>query len=86
MSVSLRQGDQHTLESYATTLIENMQRRYESHLVAEKWISHPRLNDFLAWRVRRSKYLQDGLREFLIRGGDARSVYSPLSIIRSFWK
>ncbi|MEW5995315.1 MAG: geranylgeranyl reductase family protein, partial [Candidatus Zixiibacteriota bacterium] len=70
VSESLKSGNSDSLKQYRDHVFERMLPRHQGHQVAEKWMGHRLLNDLMAWRLSRSPFLQDRLREFLTKTGN----------------
>jgi geranylgeranyl reductase family protein len=83
---ALRADDAGLLRDYGRRINEYLGPRYTGYFFAERWLSHPWLNDFMAWRIQHSKYLQARFKEFVSETGDPRKVYALWSIVRSFWQ
>jgi len=60
--------------------------RYAGYVTAEKWLGHPRLNDFVARRIARSPYLQARIQEFIAETGDPGELFKLSSLISSYWR
>lgn len=86
ISEAIESGDQGRLSDYQRRLDGEIKPLYKGYQFAERWLSRPFLNDFMARRFVRSKYLQRCLREFMEETGDPRRLYSPLGIIRSYFE
>ena len=83
---AIERGDTAALNSYQKRLDEEIKPLYRGYEVAQKWLSKPWLNDFMARRFVKSRYLQRCLREFMEETGDPRRLYSPLGIMRSYFE
>ncbi len=78
--------DSHTpLAGYEDDVLRMLAPRYDGYLMAEKWLCYPWLNDFVARRVSRSRYLQHTVQEFMAEVGDPRKIYSLSSILLSYF-
>ncbi len=80
---ALEQDNPALLAGFRQRLDKEVRPAYEGYRVAQSWLSRPRLNDFMARRIRRSRYLQERVEKLLAGTGDPRAVYGPLSIARS---
>jgi flavin-dependent dehydrogenase len=85
ISEAIQSGEVNALDDYQRRLSEEIKPLFKGYEVAQKWLSRPSLNDFMARRFVRSKYLQRCLREFMEETGDPRRLYSPLGIIKSYF-
>ena len=74
------------LGRYQDDIREQMAPAYVGYSVAQRWLSQPWLNDFMARRIRDSRYLQDQARRVMEETGDPRKLYAPMSILRSFFQ
>ena len=83
---ALRADDPSVLEDYGRRINQYLDPRYTGYRFAEKWLSSPWINDFMARRIQKSPYLQERFKEFISETGDPRKVYAVWSIIRSFWQ
>jgi len=59
--------------------------RYLGYKMAEKWLSKPWLNDFVARRAKKSKFLKDSLSGMITESIDPRAVFSVRGILKSFF-
>lgn len=83
---SLKAGDPELLSKYDDRIESEIRPLYQGYLAAEKWLANPRLNDFVARRVRRSRYLQDELESFVAETGDPSRLFSWSSLLKSYVK
>ena len=86
ISEAIDQHDPGLLEDYQRKLDTEIRPLYKGYEVAQRWLSRPFLNDFMARRFVKSKYLRRCLIEFMEETGDPRNLYSPLGIIRSYFE
>ncbi len=82
---SLKLNDVAQLQTYATRIDSEIRKCYRGYLTAEKYLGKPWLNDYLAKRIKKSTRLQKALSEFVAETGDPRTIYSPWSLLRSYW-
>lgn len=82
---SLMNNDMAALQTYGKRIKNEIKDNYRGYLTAEKYLGRPWLNDYLAGRIKKSRRLQRALSEFVAETGDPRKVYSPLSLLRSYW-
>ncbi len=73
------------LRAYPESLAREVKPCYDGYFVAQRWLSRPWLNDFMARRMRRSRYLQEIIGRFMTEGADPRRLYAPSVLLRSFW-
>ena len=86
VSQALNDGDLSRLAAYPEAVAREIEPHYEGYFQAERWLSRPRLNDFVARRARKSRYLRGELETFIAETGDPRSAFGLGGIIKSFWK
>ncbi len=78
--------DMSLLRQYAETLNKTMKPLYSSYKKAERWLSYPRLNDFVAKRIASSKHLQCQVQRFINAESSPDSVFGLKSILLSYFK
>lgn len=78
-------SDQSRVARYADWLANELRPKYRGYLFAERWLSRPWLNDFMARRIQRSPLLQSQFKDFVSESGDPRKVYAVWNIVRSFF-
>ena len=83
---ALASGDMSRLNRYPSALNSRIKPRYSGYIKAEKWLSHRWLNDFVARRMSKSRFLQQRLREFMSESEDPRSLFSVKSLLLSYLK
>ena len=86
ISAALKQDDLSKLQNYPKTVASEIAPRYKGYLQAERWLSHPWLNDFVARRVVKSRYLLEELERIVAETGDPRSTFGLAGVFKSFWK
>jgi geranylgeranyl reductase family protein len=86
ISEALKNSHPTDLTQFHSRLAVEIQPAYAGYLAAEKWLSRPWLNDFMARRIRRSRYLQRQLESLVSQTGDPRSLFSVKGVLRSFWR
>ena len=74
------------LDRYAADLERDLRHRYLSYQIAETWFSNPWVNDFMARRIRRSRYLQEAISGLVNETVDPRKIFSVGGILRSFYR
>ena len=73
------------LDEYPRRLREELAPRYRGYRVAQDWFSRPLLNDLLAWRARRSPFLQRKASQMVAEASDPREAFSLRGLLRSLW-
>jgi flavin-dependent dehydrogenase len=82
----LENGEREHLKEYSMAIESHLRSRHDGFEYAQKWVSRPWLNDFMARRVKRSDYLQEACSRFIADSGDPRIIYSLPAVLKSFWK
>lgn len=80
---ALASGDPAALGAYPEAIERELRPRYWGYEIAEAWIRWPRLIDFMARRVRRSRHLQRAASGILRETTDPRAIFSLKGIARS---
>jgi len=83
---ALASGDMSCLSRYSSVLNSRIKPRYSGYIKAEKWLSHRWLNDFVARRISKSRFLQERVQEFMSETGDPRALFRVMSLLQSYWK
>ncbi len=83
---ALKTGDFDRLGEFPRSVERELMPKYTGYLLAERWLARPWLNDFVARRVSRSRYLQACLSGIVNETIDPREVFSIGGVIRSFIK
>jgi geranylgeranyl reductase family protein len=71
---------------YSSGLMSEIRPKYKGYFIAQRWLSRPRINDFVARRIQESPFLQKRLKSFVADTGDPRTVFAVSSLIRSFFQ
>ena len=61
---------------YAATIRARFSDRFRAYKLAQDWLAHPALHDFLAWRGNAGTYVVEQMRELLLETSDPRSLFS----------
>lgn len=85
LSRTIATGDRSHLDDYPRQITAELKPRYAAYLQAERWLGRAWLNDFVARRIRHSRSLQKALSDFVAESARPNAIYSPWSILRSFW-
>ena len=73
------------LDRFPEKLEKELRHRYLGYTIAENWFSHPWLNDFMARRIRRSRYLQTAITGLVNETVDPRKIFSIAGVLQSFF-
>lgn len=80
---ALERDDPGELDRYAEEVEEHLRPRYAGYLAAQRWLSRPWLNDLVARRARRNRFLRDAARDMVAETADPRVVFSWRGLLRS---
>ena len=83
---AIKGGDYNALNEYPVILEKRLRPRYFGYEVAEKWLSKGWLNDLIARRVTKSRFLHNAVVGIIREENDPRAVFSMQSILQSFWR
>jgi geranylgeranyl reductase family protein len=81
---ALEAADFKRLESFPKRLEMALRHKFLGYKIAEDWFSKPWLNDFVARRIRNSRFLQDAIAGLVNETVDPRKIFSLRGILRSF--
>ncbi len=81
---ALVSGDFNILREFPARLERELKPKFLGYRIAEEWLSRPWLNDFVARRIHKSKFLQDSVAGILNETVDPREIFSLRGIVRSF--
>jgi menaquinone-9 beta-reductase len=70
-------------QEYAQRLRARLAGRFRAYAGAQRWVAHPRLVDFLAWRANRGAYVRRQIEGLVNETTDPRGILSVLGILRS---
>jgi geranylgeranyl reductase family protein len=82
---ALTTGSLEELHALPRRLSQELLPRYRGYELAQKWMSHPWLNDLIAWRARRSRGLLDLMRGVISETVDPARVFSFRGVLQSLW-
>lgn len=83
---ALATADMRRLQSFSERLERELRHKYLGYKIAENWFSNPWLNDFMARRIRRSRYLQESIAGLVNETVDPRKIFSLGGVLRSFFR
>jgi menaquinone-9 beta-reductase len=81
---ALVSGDLKHLDEFPTRIERELKPKFLGYSIAENWFSRPWLNDLLARRIKKSRFLQELVSGILNETVDPREVFSIMGILRSF--
>jgi geranylgeranyl reductase family protein len=84
--LALAKRDLGQLLIYADRIDRELRPAFRGYRTAEKWLSKPWVNDFMARRFRRSRYLQGQMAALFAGSADPHALFSVPSVIKSLWK
>jgi len=61
---------------YAATIRARFNDRFRAYKLAQDWLAHPALHDFLAWRGNAGTYVVEQMRALLCESSDPRALFS----------
>jgi flavin-dependent dehydrogenase len=77
-------GGAPALGDYARRVELELKPRYLGYEIAQRWVTWPRLGDFVVRRAGRSRYLQQAIAGILEERVDPRAVFSLAGLARSW--
>ena len=77
--------DMGKLQEFKRRLECEIKPKYLGYRIAEKWLSIAWLNDFIAKRANRSKYIYEAIVGILNETVVPQKVFSIKGVIKSFW-
>jgi len=80
---TLQSGTHEPLASLPSLLQKELSARYIAYETAQRWISRPWMNDLIAWRTRRSKYMRNAFEEMIADRRDVPQVFSLRGLLQS---
>lgn len=81
---ALSSGDLSRLSEFPQRIERELKPKFLGYRIAENWFSKPWLNDFVARRIRSSRFLQELVAGIVNETVDPREVFSLRGILRSF--
>lgn len=81
---ALTSGDLSLLSEFPARIERELKPKFLGYRIAENWFSRPWLNDFVARRIRSSRFLQELVAGIVNETVDPREVFSLRGILRSF--
>jgi geranylgeranyl reductase family protein len=82
----LSTGSPRTLKELPWRVRGELLPRYLGYEIGERWLSYPWLNDFIAWRVQHSPFLQRLIRGIIAETVDPRRLFSIRGLLKSLWR
>ncbi len=70
---------------YADALQGRFLRRFQAYASAQRWVEHPRLLDFLAWRANAGSYVRRQIEGLVNETAEPASILSVRGIVRSLF-
>jgi geranylgeranyl reductase family protein len=81
---ALVSGDSRRLSRFPDRIEHELKPKFLGYRIAENWFSRPWLNDFVARRIRSSRFLQELVAGIVNETVDPREIFSLRGILRSF--
>jgi flavin-dependent dehydrogenase len=85
-SRALEEEDFDHLDEFPRRLEAEVKPKFLGYELAQDWLSRPWLNDLVARRIRKSRFLQELVAGIVNETVDPREVFSVRGIVRSFVK
>jgi flavin-dependent dehydrogenase len=82
---ALVDSDFEILNVFPERVERELKPKFLGYKIAEDWFSKPWLNDFVARRIRKSRFLQDAITGLVNETVDPRKIFSLGGILRSFF-
>jgi geranylgeranyl reductase family protein len=83
---ALQSGEYDRLASFDARIQRELKPRYRGYEVAQAWFSHGWLTDFMARRIRASRWLRDAVAGLVNETVDPREIFSLRGVLRSFMR
>ncbi len=83
---ALADEDFELLRVFPERLERELKPKFLGYKIAEDWFSKPWLNDFVARRINKSRFLQDAITGLINETVDPRKIFSLRGILRSFFR
>ncbi len=83
---ALTTGDFRGLQAYPALLEAELKPKYLGYQIAENWLSNPWLNDLVARRIRKSRYLHQAIVGVINETVDPRQIFSLRGVVNSFFR
>ena len=83
---ALISADFSKLQRYPVEIEKKLRSRHTGYEIGEKWLSIGWLNDLVARRINKSKFLHDASFQVVSDAADPRSVFSVRGILKSLWR
>ncbi|MFP4477479.1 MAG: NAD(P)/FAD-dependent oxidoreductase [Desulfatibacillaceae bacterium] len=83
ISAALASGDFSPLAGYPRVLEERLRHRYTGYSMAQKWLAHAWVVDFLAARARKNRFLRDSAIGIFKETVDPGAVFSVSGMLRA---
>jgi geranylgeranyl reductase family protein len=83
---ALGEADFSHLREFPERLERELKPKFLGYQIAEDWLSRPWLNDLVARRIRKSRFLQELVQGIVNETVDPREVFSVRGLVRSFIK
>jgi geranylgeranyl reductase family protein len=68
---------------YAATVTTQLKPRFQAYMAAQRWLRHPAVHNFFAWRGRSSRYVVEQLQHLLRDTGDPAELLSLRGMLKA---
>jgi geranylgeranyl reductase family protein len=82
----LRSGSLRPLRRLPFRVRTELLPRYLGYEIGERWLSYPWLNDLIAWRVSKSRFLQKVISGIINETVDPKKLFSVRNLVKSLWR
>jgi flavin-dependent dehydrogenase len=82
---ALSDGNGDVVATFQAELDRQFRHKYSGYRTAERWLTIPWLNDFLALRMLKSPSLMASVVDIIVNECDPREAFSLRGVLRSFW-
>jgi flavin-dependent dehydrogenase len=76
-------GDLSRLGDFSRRVDRELRPKFIGYEIAQRWVSRPWLNDLVARRIRRSRFLQEVVTNVVNETGDPRDIFSMKGLVKS---
>ena len=78
-----RSSSERAAREYAATVRARFAERFRAYMLAQQWLAHPALHDFLAWRGNAGTYVVEQMRALLLETADPRALFSLRGLLKA---
>jgi flavin-dependent dehydrogenase len=82
-SRACRKDREMAASEYASTIRTQFGERFRAYQRAQRWLAHPALHDFLAWRGNAGTYVVEQMRSLLLETADPNALFSMAGLLKA---